>query len=58
LQKLFAGLFLRPITVAPLNFKELLGRLQSIELTGDPRRVQSTFVTGLKTLPVRYRLSA
>jgi cytochrome P450 len=39
-------------------FKELLGRLQSIELTGEPRRVQSTFVTGLKTLPVRYALSA
>src|SRR3569832_476972 len=39
-------------------FKELLGRLQSIELTGEPRRIQSTFVTGLKTLPVRYKLSA
>jgi len=39
-------------------FKELLGRLQSIELTGEPRRIQSTFVTGLKTLPVRYQLSA
>jgi len=39
-------------------FKELLGRLQSIELTGEPKRIQSTFVTGLKTLPVRYRLNA
>jgi cytochrome P450 len=39
-------------------FKELLGRLQSIELTGEPKRIQSTFVTGLKTLPVRYAISA
>ena len=39
-------------------FKELLGRLQSIELTGEPKRIQSTFVSGLKTLPVRYQLSA
>jgi len=39
-------------------FKELLGRLDSIELTGEPKRVQSTFVSGLKTLPVRYKLRA
>lgn len=39
-------------------FKELLGRLDSIELTGKPAKVQSTFVSGLKTLPVRYRLRA
>ena len=39
-------------------FKELIGRLQSIELTGEPKRIQSTFVSGLKTLPVRYQLSA
>ena len=39
-------------------FKELIGRLQSIELTGEPRRIQSTFVSGLKTLPVRYVISA
>jgi cytochrome P450 len=37
-------------------FKELLSRLESIEMTGPARRVQSTFVTGLKTLPVRYRI--
>ncbi|HWA89765.1 MAG TPA: cytochrome P450 [Rhizomicrobium sp.] len=39
-------------------FKELLGRLDSIELTGEPKRIQSTFVTGLKTLPVRYSIRA
>ena len=39
-------------------FKELLARLQSIELAGESKRIQSTFVTGLKTLPVRYSISA
>ncbi|HTP77846.1 MAG TPA: cytochrome P450 [Rhizomicrobium sp.] len=39
-------------------FKELLGRLDSIEMTGPAKRVQATFVSGLKTLPVRYRLRA
>ncbi len=39
-------------------FRELLGRLDSIEITGTPKRVQSTFVSGLKTLPVRYSLRA
>lgn len=37
-------------------FKELLARLDDIELAGEPRRIQSTFVTGLKTMPVRYRI--
>ncbi|HXL99187.1 MAG TPA: cytochrome P450, partial [Rhizomicrobium sp.] len=39
-------------------FAELLKRLDSIELAGVPKRVQSTFVSGLKTLPVRYSLRA
>ena len=39
-------------------FKELLGRLDSIAMTGPSKRVQSTFVSGLKTLPVRYKLRA
>jgi cytochrome P450 len=39
-------------------FKELLARLDHIEMTGEPRRIQSTFVTGLKTLPVRYSIRA
>jgi cytochrome P450 len=37
-------------------FKELIGRLESIELAGDPTFVQSTLVSGPKTLPIRYRL--
>jgi len=39
-------------------FKELLGRLDAIEMTGPAKRVQSSFVSGLKTLPVRYKLRA
>jgi cytochrome P450 len=39
-------------------FEELLDRLDSIELAGEPKRANSTFVGGLKTLPVRFRASA
>jgi cytochrome P450 len=35
-------------------FSELIPRLKSIELTGDPESVATTFVGGLKHLPVRY----
>jgi cytochrome P450 len=35
-------------------FSELLPRLKSIELNGDPETVATTFVGGLKHLPVRY----
>ena len=35
-------------------FSALLPRLKSIELTGDPQFVATTFVGGLKHLPVRY----
>jgi cytochrome P450 len=37
-------------------FAELVPRLGSIELTGDPEHVATTFVGGLKHLPVRYSL--
>jgi cytochrome P450 len=37
-------------------FAELLPRLKSIELTGNPEYVATTFVGGLKHLPVRYSL--
>ena len=37
-------------------FSELLPRLKSIELTGNPESVATTFVGGLKHLPVRYSL--
>jgi cytochrome P450 len=38
-------------------FSELLPRLESIELTGDPELIATTFVGGLKHLPVRYSLT-
>lgn len=37
-------------------FRELLGRLESIELDGPTRASVSNFVGGVKHLPVRYRL--
>jgi cytochrome P450 len=35
-------------------FEELLDRLDTVELAGEPRRASSTFVGGLKTLPLRF----
>jgi cytochrome P450 len=37
-------------------FSELLPRLDSVELTGEPQHVATTFVGGLKHLPIRYSL--
>ncbi len=37
-------------------FRELLARVGDIELAGTPALVQSNFVSGLKTLPIRFRL--
>ena len=37
-------------------FTELLPRLKSIELNGNPELVATTFVGGLKHLPIRYEL--
>jgi cytochrome P450 len=36
-------------------FEALLDRLDTVELAGEPRRASSTFVGGLKTLPLRFR---
>ena len=38
-------------------YDELLPRLDSIELAGDPSRVAANFVSGLKRLPIRYAMS-
>lgn len=38
-------------------FEELLARIDSIELAGQPRRSALTFVGGPKTLPIRFRMS-
>jgi cytochrome P450 len=37
-------------------FEELIPKLKSVQLTGEPRRSASTFVGGPKTLPMRYVL--
>jgi cytochrome P450 len=37
--------------------EELLPRLSSIELAGDPARVESVFVGGLKRLPIRFTVA-
>ena len=37
-------------------YKELLPRLRSIELAGEPAYIQTLFVGGPKRLPVRYEL--
>ncbi|MEM9623138.1 MAG: cytochrome P450 [Pseudomonadota bacterium] len=37
-------------------FQELLKRVEHIELAGEPQYMQSTFVGGLKSLPIRYRM--
>ncbi len=36
-------------------YEELFSRVSSIELNGEPKLIQSTFVSGLKTLPVRVK---
>jgi hypothetical protein len=37
-------------------FRELLGRLDHIELAGEPTWIHSYFVQGPKSIPVSYRL--
>ena len=38
--------------------QELVSRIDSFELAGEPERIQSSFVVGLKELPLRYRVSS
>ena len=35
---------------------ELVSKIDSLELAGEPERIQSSFVVGLKALPLRYRV--
>ncbi|MFM5955038.1 MAG: cytochrome P450 [Novosphingobium sp.] len=37
-----------------LLFEALLDRIETVELAGEPKRAKSTFVGGLKTLPLRF----
>lgn len=38
-------------------FEELLDRIETVELAGEPQRSVSTFVGGLKTLPLRFTVA-
>jgi cytochrome P450 len=38
-------------------YEELLPRLKSVELNGDPRLSQAVFVSGLKSLPIRFEMA-
>ena len=38
-------------------FRELVTRLESVELTGTPERTASNLVPGFKHMPIRYRLA-
>jgi cytochrome P450 len=49
------GQHLARMEIAAL-YKELLARVDHIELAGEPQYTQSTFVGGLKSLPIRYRM--
>jgi cytochrome P450 len=35
-------------------WEELLPRLKSVELSGQPKLTEANFVGGLKSLPIRY----
>jgi len=37
-------------------FRELATRIETIEPAGDPTWIESSFVVGLKTLPIRYKV--
>ncbi|MGL4542075.1 MAG: cytochrome P450 [Polymorphobacter sp.] len=37
-------------------FTELLSRLESVELAGTPKNSTSVFVSGLKTLPIKFKM--
>ncbi len=39
-------------------FKQLLARVRSVELAGEPERVRSSFVGGIKRVPIRWELES
>jgi cytochrome P450 len=38
-------------------FRELAARLEWLELAGEPEQIRSSFVVGIKHLPIRYRIA-
>ena len=51
------GMHLARMEMAAL-FRQLLPRLESVALNGETSRVESHFVSGLKTLPIKYEMLA
>jgi cytochrome P450 len=39
-------------------FRKIVGRLAEVELSGPVERLRSSFVGGIKRMPIRYRLKA
>ena len=50
------GMHLAKLEIASF-FSQLLPRLESIELNGEPAYTQAAFVTGLKSLPIKFKMS-
>ena len=46
----------QPWPVMPALFRQLAERMQSVELAGPIQRLRSSFVGGIKHMPIRYRL--
>ena len=49
------GQHLARLEIAAL-YRELLARVEHVELAGEPQFAQAAFVGGLKSLPIRYRM--
>jgi cytochrome P450 len=49
------GQHLARLEIAAL-YRELLARVDHVELAGEPKFAQAAFVGGLKSLPIRYRM--
>ena len=39
-------------------FRQLAERMESVELAGPMQRMRSSFVGGIKHMPIRYRIRA
>ena len=50
------GMLLARLEIRVL-FRQLLSRLEMIELTGEPKLIKSSFIHGVKHLPIRYKLN-
>lgn len=50
------GLILAEMGVEAL-FREIVARVDSVELTGAPERVRTNHTGGLKRLPIRYSMA-